>query len=127
VRLAGGCGQPPPRLRGDSRVPVLGRVNAREVGELPFAPQLVVCDVSFISVRIALPPLLRLAAPGWEALVLVKPQFEAGRGEVGKGGVVTSDETRARALREVAEAALTCDAQTVPVVYSRLPRPNAHR
>jgi 23S rRNA (cytidine1920-2'-O)/16S rRNA (cytidine1409-2'-O)-methyltransferase len=64
------------------------QTNAREVDELPFPPQLVVCDVSFISVRKALPPLLELAARGWQAVVLVKPQFEAGRDRVGKGGVV---------------------------------------
>jgi 23S rRNA (cytidine1920-2'-O)/16S rRNA (cytidine1409-2'-O)-methyltransferase len=127
IALDVGYGQLHPRLRGDPRVTVLERVNARAVGELPFAPQLVVCDVSFISVRIALPPLLRLAAPGWEALVLVKPQFEAGRDEVGKGGVVTSGETRARVLREVAEAALSWDAETVAVVDSGLPGPKGNR
>ena len=66
---------------------MLERVNARAPHELPFAPDLVVCDVSFISVTKALPPVLALAAPGWEALVLVKPQFEASRAEVGKGVV----------------------------------------
>jgi 23S rRNA (cytidine1920-2'-O)/16S rRNA (cytidine1409-2'-O)-methyltransferase len=65
----------------DPRVTVLERTNARSLTELPFAPDLVVCDVSFISVTKALPPVLRLAVPGWEALVLVKPQFEAGRKE----------------------------------------------
>ena len=122
-----GYGQLHPRLRGDPRVAVLERMNARELHELPFAPQLVVCDVSFISVRTALPPALRLAAPGWQALVLVKPQFEAGRGEVGKGGVVKSNETRARVLREVAEAALGWDASTVAVVDSGLPGPKGNR
>jgi 23S rRNA (cytidine1920-2'-O)/16S rRNA (cytidine1409-2'-O)-methyltransferase len=122
-----GYGQLHPRLRDDPRVIVLERVNARELSDLPFAPQLVVCDVSFISVRTALPPALRLAAPGWQALVLVKPQFEAGRGEVGKGGVVKSNETRARVLREVAEAALGWDARTVAVVDSGLPGPKGNR
>ena len=74
--------------------------------ELPFAPDLVVADVSFISVRTALPPALALAAPGWEAVVLVKPQFEAGREDVGRGGVVRDPEVHRRVLREVAEAAL---------------------
>ena len=73
--------------------------------ELPFAPQLVTCDVSFISVRLALPPALRLAAPGWQALVLVKPQFEAGRAEAQKG-VVRDAGVQRRVVREVAEAAL---------------------
>jgi 23S rRNA (cytidine1920-2'-O)/16S rRNA (cytidine1409-2'-O)-methyltransferase len=127
IALDVGYGQLHPRLRDDPRVTALERVNARELTELPFAPELVVCDVSFISVRTALPPVLRLAAPGWQALVLVKPQFEAGRGEVGKGGVVKSNETRARVLREVAKAALAWDAQTVAVVDSGLPGPKGNR
>ena len=101
-----GYGQLHPRLRADPRVTVLERTNARTLTELPFAPQLAVCDVSFISVRLALPPVLRLCAPGWQAVVLVKPQFEAGREDVGKGGVVRDDEVRRRVVREVADAAL---------------------
>src|SRR4051794_18536811 len=73
-----GYGQLHARLRNDPRVVVLERTNARTLTELPYPPQLVTCDVSFISLRIALPPALRLATPGWQALVLVKPQFEAG-------------------------------------------------
>jgi 23S rRNA (cytidine1920-2'-O)/16S rRNA (cytidine1409-2'-O)-methyltransferase len=106
---------------------VLERTNARELTELPFAPRLVVCDVSFISVRIALPPVLRLAAPGWQALVLVKPQFEAGRADVGKGGVVREPAVRARVLREVAEAALDWGAGVLGVVDSGLPGPKGNR
>jgi 23S rRNA (cytidine1920-2'-O)/16S rRNA (cytidine1409-2'-O)-methyltransferase len=127
IALDVGHGQLHPRLRADPRVVVLERQNARELAGLPFAPQLVVCDVSFISVRTALPPALRLAAPGWQAAVLVKPQFEAGRAEVGRGGVVTSNETRARVVREVAEAALEWDAETVGVVDSGLPGPKGNR
>ena len=85
IALDVGHGQLHLRLRSDPRVTVLERTNARTLEELPFAPALVTCDVSFISVRSALPPALRLAAPGWVALVLVKPQFEAGRAEVRKG------------------------------------------
>ena len=105
IALDVGYGQLHPRLRADPRVTVLERTNARTLTELPFAPQLAVCDVSFISVRIALPPVLRLCAPGWQAVVLVKPQFEAGRADVGKGGVVRDDGVRRRVVREVAEAA----------------------
>ena len=126
IALDVGYGQLHPRLRADPRVTVLERTNARELTELPFAPQLVVCDVSFISVRTALPPALRLAAPGWQAVVLVKPQFEAGRAEVGRG-VVTSNETRARVVREIAEAALDWGAETVGVVDSGLPGPKGNR
>jgi 23S rRNA (cytidine1920-2'-O)/16S rRNA (cytidine1409-2'-O)-methyltransferase len=122
-----GYGQLHPRLRADARVVVLERVNARALTELPFAPELVVCDVSFISVRIALPPALRLAAPGWQAVVLVKPQFEAVRRDVGKGGVVRDPAVRARVLREVAGAALAWGASTAGVVDSGLPGPKGNR
>jgi 23S rRNA (cytidine1920-2'-O)/16S rRNA (cytidine1409-2'-O)-methyltransferase len=127
IALDVGYGQLHPRLRDDPRVVVLERTNARTVTELLFAPQLVVCDVSFISVRLALPPLLRLAAPGWQAVVLVKPQFEAGRADVGKGGVVRDPEIRRRVAREVAEAALGWGASVLGVVDSGLPGPKGNR
>src|SRR6185503_14808289 len=101
IALDVGYGQLHPRLRADPRVTVLERTNARTLTELPFAPQLVTCDVSFISVKTALPPALRLAAPGWQALVLVKPQFEAGRADAPKG-VVRDGAVRRRVVREVA-------------------------
>src|SRR5207245_9482224 len=115
------------RLRDDPRVVVLERVNARALTELPFAPQLVVCDVSFISVRTALPPALRLAAHAWQAVVLVKPQFEAGRADVGRGGVVRDPVVRARVLREIAAAALGWGARVAGVVDSGLPGPKGNR
>ncbi|HET8967824.1 MAG TPA: TlyA family RNA methyltransferase [Gaiellaceae bacterium] len=121
-----GYGQLHPRLRSDPRVTVLERVNARALTELPFAPDLVVCDVSFISVTKALPPVLRLAAPGWTALVLVKPQFEAGRREVTKG-VVRSPDVHRNVLETVIEAARAWDAVTVGVVDSGLPGPKGNR
>ena len=127
IALDVGRGQLHERLRADPRVTVLERTNARELTELSFAPDLVTCDVSFISVRTALPPALALARPGWEALVLVKPQFEAGRADVGRGGVVRDPETHRRVLREVAEAALAWPAQTVGVVDSGLPGPKGNR
>ena len=127
IALDVGRGQLHERLRADPRVTVLERTNARELTELPFAPDLVTCDVSFISVRTAVPPALALARRGWEALVLVKPQFEAGRADVGRGGVVRDPETHRRVLREVAEAALAWPAQTVGVVDSGLPGPKGNR
>jgi 23S rRNA (cytidine1920-2'-O)/16S rRNA (cytidine1409-2'-O)-methyltransferase len=126
IALDVGYGQLHERLRRDPRVVVLERTNARAVDELPFAPQLVVCDVSFITVRKALPPVLELAAPGWEAVVLVKPQFEAARGEAPKG-VVRDPAVRRRVVREVAEAALAWGGQTVGVVDSDLPGPKGNR
>lgn len=126
IALDVGYGQLHPRLRNDPRVTVLERVNAREVKELPFPPELVVCDVSFISVRTALPPLLRLAAPAWEALLLVKPQFEAGRAEVRKG-VVRDPAVRRRVVREVCDAAAGWGARVAGVVDSGLPGPKGNR
>jgi 23S rRNA (cytidine1920-2'-O)/16S rRNA (cytidine1409-2'-O)-methyltransferase len=126
IALDVGHGQLHPRIRSDPRVTVLERVNARSLTELPFAPQLVTCDVSFISVRVALPPALSLAAPGWEALVLVKPQFEAGRAEVPKG-VVRDVAVHMRVLREVAEAALAWGADVAGIVDSGLPGPKGNR
>jgi 23S rRNA (cytidine1920-2'-O)/16S rRNA (cytidine1409-2'-O)-methyltransferase len=127
IALDVGRGQLHERLRNDSRVTVLERTNARELTELPFAPDLVTCDVSFISVRVALPPALALARADWEAVVLVKPQFEAGREDVGKGGVVRDPEVHRRVLRDVAEAALAWPAQVVGVVDSGLPGPKGNR
>jgi 23S rRNA (cytidine1920-2'-O)/16S rRNA (cytidine1409-2'-O)-methyltransferase len=93
------------RLRQDPRVTVLERSNARqlEAAALPYAPDLVVADVSFISLAKALPPPLRCAAPVFDCLALVKPQFELGRERVGKGGVVRSPDDRRAALVAVGE------------------------
>ena len=126
IALDVGHGQLHPRIRDDLRVTVLERVNARALRELPFAPELVVCDVSFISVSKALPPALRLAAPGWRALVLVKPQFEARREEVRKG-VVRDPVVQRRVLREVAAEVLAWEAGTAAVVDSGLPGPKGNR
>jgi 23S rRNA (cytidine1920-2'-O)/16S rRNA (cytidine1409-2'-O)-methyltransferase len=126
VALDVGYGQLHPRLRGDPQVLVQERTNARHVTELPFPPELIVCDVSFISVRKALPPLLALAAPGWQAVVLVKPQFEAGPADA-RGGVVRDPGVRRRVTREVAEAALGWGAATAGVVDSGLPGPKGNR
>ncbi|PWU17647.1 MAG: TlyA family rRNA (cytidine-2'-O)-methyltransferase [Candidatus Rokuibacteriota bacterium] len=126
VALDVGYGQLHPRVRNDPRVHVLERVNARELAELPFAPEVIVCDVSFISVRTVMPPVLRLAAPGWRALVLVKPQFEAGRQEARKG-VVRDRDVHRRILRSTVEAALEWPARTMGVVDSGLPGPKGNR
>jgi 23S rRNA (cytidine1920-2'-O)/16S rRNA (cytidine1409-2'-O)-methyltransferase len=85
-----GHGQLDPRLSGDPRVTSLEGLNARELtrGQLPHSPQAVVSDVSFISLRLALPPALELAEPGAWFVALVKPQFEAGREAIGKGGLL---------------------------------------
>jgi 23S rRNA (cytidine1920-2'-O)/16S rRNA (cytidine1409-2'-O)-methyltransferase len=126
VSIDVGYGQLHPRLRSDPRVFVLERANARLLTELPVAPERVVCDVSFISATKALPAVLRLARPGWEALVLVKPQFEAGRGEVAKG-VVRDPVVQRNVIESVVEAACAWEAVTVGVVDSGLPGPKGNR
>src|SRR5438876_9269595 len=85
------------RLRQDPRVVVIERVNARELESFSEAVTLVVIDVSFISLDRILPA-VRRAAPGAEVVALFKPQFEVGRSEVGKGGIVRSPEAIAAAL-----------------------------
>jgi 23S rRNA (cytidine1920-2'-O)/16S rRNA (cytidine1409-2'-O)-methyltransferase len=126
IALDVGYGQLHSKIRDDARVTVLERVNARSLTELPFAPQLVTCDVSFISVKVALPPALALAAPCWRALVLVKPQFEAGRAE-GPKGVVRDPVVHRRVVREVAESLLASGAEPRGVVDSGLPGPKGNR
>jgi 23S rRNA (cytidine1920-2'-O)/16S rRNA (cytidine1409-2'-O)-methyltransferase len=126
IALDVGYGQLHSKIRDDHRVTVMERVNARSLSALPFPPSLVTCDVSFISVKIALPPALALAAPGWQALVLVKPQFEAGRAEVPKG-VVRDPAVHRRVVREVAEALLAAGAEPRGVVDSNLPGPKGNR
>jgi 23S rRNA (cytidine1920-2'-O)/16S rRNA (cytidine1409-2'-O)-methyltransferase len=127
ISLDVGYGQLHPRLRDDDRVIVVERVNARNLGELPFPPTFITCDVSFISARTVLPPALEQAAPGWRALVLVKPQFEAGRADVGRGGVVRDREVHRRVLRELALASLDWSTQPAGVVDSGLPGPKGNR
>lgn len=86
-----GHGQLHGTLRADPRVRSIEDLNARDLSEGHLdgtAPQIVVADVSFISLRLALPPALALAAPGAAAVLLVKPQFEAGREAIGKGGLL---------------------------------------
>ena len=126
IALDVGYGQLHPKLRADPRVSVLERTNARHIRELPFSPDLVVCDVSFISVRTVLAAVLPLARPGWEAVVLVKPQFEAGRDDVPKG-VVRDPEVRRATVKGVAEAATEWGGQVIGVVDSGLPGPKGNR
>ena len=126
VAIDVGYGQLHPRVRADPRVVVLERTNARTLRELPFPPELVTCDVSFISVRVALPPVLALAVPGWEAVVLVKPQFEAGRADVPKG-VVRDPDVQRNVLETVSEAARGWGASVLGVVDSGLPGPKGNR
>jgi 23S rRNA (cytidine1920-2'-O)/16S rRNA (cytidine1409-2'-O)-methyltransferase len=123
-----GYGQLAPGLREDPRVHVLERTNARQlsVESLPFAPDLVTIDVSFISVRQLLPRVAAIA-PGADLLVLVKPQFEVGRERVGKGGVVRDDALRERAAADVTALAEELGYRRVGRADSRLPGPKGNR
>jgi 23S rRNA (cytidine1920-2'-O)/16S rRNA (cytidine1409-2'-O)-methyltransferase len=110
VALDVGHGQLDWRLRSDPRVVVIERLNARTLtlDQLPVdarAFEVATLDVSFISARQILPALVPLLSPGADALVLVKPQFEAGRDEVGKGGLVHDPSVHARVIDEVGAAA----------------------
>ena len=96
-----GYGQLHYRLRSDPRVVCLEKVNVRYPFDLPESVDLLVADVSFISLTMALPEPLGWLRPGGYAIALIKPQFEARKGEVGKGGVVRDDALRADILRRV--------------------------
>lgn len=100
-----GRGQLHPKVVADPRVVDLSGVDARNLDAalLPEPPQLIVSDVSFISLEKALPAALALAAPDADLVCLVKPQFEVGREHVGKGGVVKDEAARSNAVRAVAD------------------------
>lgn len=100
IALDVGRGQLDWRLRSDPRVVVMEGVNARLLGadDLPFPADLATVDVSFISLRLVVPALLPHLRPGGRLVCLVKPQFEAGRGAVGKGGVVRDEQVRRAAI-----------------------------
>jgi len=103
-----GHGQLDWKVASDPRVVVKDRTNVRHLqpGDFPETGDLAVVDVSFISLKLVLPALAPLLRPGAPVIALVKPQFEVGRGRVGKGGIVRDEEARADALREVATFAV---------------------
>jgi 23S rRNA (cytidine1920-2'-O)/16S rRNA (cytidine1409-2'-O)-methyltransferase len=116
------------RLRSDPRVTVIERSNARELSraQLPYAPDLIVIDVSFISLAKVLPAVLGAAAERFDCLALVKPQFEVGRGAVGKGGVVREAAARRGALVSVGAAARGLGASVLGYASSGLPGPKGN-
>ncbi len=117
------------RLRSDERVTVIERTNARALSpeDLPYVPDLIVIDVSFISLAKVLPAVLGCAADRYDCLALVKPQFEAGRDAVGKGGVVRDPEVRRAALIDVGRAAQGLGASVLGYASSGLPGPKGNR
>jgi len=120
-----GYGQLAWSLRRDPRVVVLERTNVRTLhpADLPFAPTLIVADLSFISLGLVAPTFASVAAPDAETVVLVKPQFEAGRADVGRGGVVRDPRVWRRAVEGVIEACARQGLSTVGVMASPLTGP----
>jgi 23S rRNA (cytidine1920-2'-O)/16S rRNA (cytidine1409-2'-O)-methyltransferase len=116
-------------LRDDPRVTVLERVNARalECDSLPYRPDLIVADVSFISLAKILPAVLGCAAERFDALLMVKPQFEVGRDRIGKGGVVRDPALRREALVRIASTGRELGAAVLGFASSGLPGPAGNR
>lgn len=103
IALDVGHGQLDPKIANDGRIIEMSGVNIRdvEVGDLPFRPEMIVSDVSFISLTYVIPVIARIAADDAQIVLLVKPQFEVGKGNLGKNGIVESEELREQALRNV--------------------------
>lgn len=123
-----GYGQLAWQLRTDARVTVMDRTNIRDVtpADLPYLPDVVVADLSFISLTLVVGTIAAILAPGGDALLMVKPQFEVGREAVGSGGVVRDPGLRALAVMAVAEKAWATGLGTAGVVASPLPGPQGN-
>jgi 23S rRNA (cytidine1920-2'-O)/16S rRNA (cytidine1409-2'-O)-methyltransferase len=117
------------RLREDARVTVIERTNARAItaAELPYRPDLVVIDVSFISLRKVLPAVLATTADAFDCLAMVKPQFEVGKDRIGKGGVVKDPELRREVVNDVAGAARALGAAVLGSAPSALSGPSGNK
>jgi 23S rRNA (cytidine1920-2'-O)/16S rRNA (cytidine1409-2'-O)-methyltransferase len=117
------------RLRSDQRVTVVERKNARFLSpqDLGYRPDLIVIDVSFISLAKLLPAVLGCAADRFDCLALIKPQFEAGRSQVGKGGVVRDPAVRRQVLLDVGQAAQGLGTSILGYASSGLPGPKGNR
>ncbi len=123
-----GYGQLAWSLQQDPRVIVMDRTNVRHLtpDELPYPPNLIVGDLSFISLAKVLPALTSVADPGADLVLLVKPQFEVGKGQVGKGGVVREPRLHAAAITDVAAAARVCGYGVAGLTRSPLPGPSGN-
>jgi len=124
-----GYGQLDWKLREDPRVVVMERFNVRHLtrDDLGERPTIFTADCSFISLRTLLPALAGALAPGGWGVALIKPQFEAGRAQVGKGGVVRDEAVRERVVEEVCEAARSLGFQEIDVIPSPLLGPAGNR
>lgn len=117
------------KIRQDDRVHVMERTNVRELipGRLPYEPDLIVADLSFISLCKVLPALLACASTRFDMLAMVKPQFEVGRKRVGKGGVVREPAARRDAVTAVADRAIQLGMSVQGAASSGLPGPAGNR
>jgi len=124
-----GYGQLDWKLRNDPRVVVLEKTNIRylEAGRLPEPPEFAAIDVSFISLRLVLPQVRSLLISKGEIAALIKPQFEVGKGKVGKGGVVRRPEEHERVIEEIKQAAGTLDLEVIGVAESPLVGPKGNK
>lgn len=107
IALDVGHGQLDPKIAHDDRIIEMSGVNIRDVyaEDLPYRPEMIVSDVSFISLTYVIPVIARIAAPQAQIVLLVKPQFEVGKGNLGKNGIVESQELREQALSSVVACA----------------------
>ena len=107
IALDVGHDQLDPRIAGNERIIEMSGVNIRDVeaDDLPYRPSMIVSDVSFISLTYVIPVIARIAAPGAHVVLLVKPQFEVGKGNLGKNGIVESETLRKQALDTVTACA----------------------
>jgi 23S rRNA (cytidine1920-2'-O)/16S rRNA (cytidine1409-2'-O)-methyltransferase len=124
-----GYGQLDASLRRDPRVVVLERVNIRLLPReaIPEAVDLITIDVSFISLNLVLPKIIEFLRPGGEMLPLVKPQFEVGKGQVGKGGVVRDVRLQLEAVQRVAKTAAALGLNVSPPFPSPLKGPKGNQ
>ncbi len=128
VSIDVGYGQLAWKLRTDDRVVVMERTNIRDVrpDDIPYAPDLVTADLSFISLASVTPDLVALSAPGADLVLLVKPQFEAPRADVGHGGVVRDPDVWRSAIASVAASSCGAGAEPVAAMASPLPGPSGN-
>ncbi len=120
VAVDSGTGQLIKSLRDDERVTVMEGYNARymTLDDLPYEPELAVMDVSFISATYIMPALYACLKPDADFICLIKPQFEVGRANIGKGGIVKDDKVRASAVKKVVEFAENLGFKSMGVVRS---------